>query len=84
MAHPLRKIDQEFETKTSTLEFANHQEETLGKTWKPEPEEDNSFMIRCAQVELIDGRPRLSCRCSPTVINTCVLRMMIKQMKWQT
>ena len=83
MAYPAKKIDKIPEPETSMSGLAAVRERALGLNWGPEPEEDNSFMVHCAQVEIIDGEPRLSCRCSPAEIDRCVLRMMIKRMNWQ-
>lgn len=83
MAYPAKKIDESREPEPSTSGLAAVRERALGLNWGPEPEEDNSFMVHCAQVEIIEGNPRISCRCSPAEIDCCPLRMMIKQMKWQ-
>ena len=84
MAYPAKKIDETREPQPSTPGLAALRERALGLNWGPEPEGEESFMVRCAQVELIDGRPRLTCRCSLAEIDSCMLRMMIKQMKWQS
>jgi hypothetical protein len=84
MAYPAKKIDEIREPEPSTSGLAAVRERALGLNWGPEPEEDNSFMARCAQVEFIEGSPRISCRCSLAEIDGCILRMMIKQMKWQS
>lgn len=86
MAYPAKKIESKLESQTKPPELAALRERTLGLNWSPEPveEDDNSFMVRCAQVELIDDSPRITCRCSLAEIERCVLRMMIKQMKWQS
>ena len=83
MAYPARKIERTREPEPSTSGLVAVREQALGLNWGPEPEVDNSFMVRCAQVELINGEPRISCRCSLADIESCLLRMMIKQMKWQ-
>ena len=83
MAYPARKIDRIRKPEPSTSGLAAVRERALGLNWGPEPEEDNSFMVHCAQVELIDGSPRITCRCNLADIESCLLRMMIKQMSWQ-
>ena len=84
MAYPAKKIDQIPEPEPSTTGLAALRERALGLNWGPESEEDNSFMVHCAQVEIHNCRARLTCRCSLAEIDRCMLRMMIKQMKWQS
>ena len=84
MAYPAKKINHKIEPQTELPEMAALRERALGLNWGPEPEDDNFFMVRCAQVELVDGKPRITCRCSLAEIDRCTLRMMIKQMSWQS